>query len=81
MIFWFWTSPAINATPWCSRWRLGWGITLLFLPSHFPDLNLIKARERPPTFWHQGNVGGPWYVVSLRELLILSLCAIRTTLR
>ena len=22
MIFWFWTRPAINATPWCSRWRL-----------------------------------------------------------
>jgi hypothetical protein len=24
MIFWFWTRPAINATPWCSRWRLRW---------------------------------------------------------
>jgi len=24
MIFWFWTRPAINATPWCSRWWLGW---------------------------------------------------------
>jgi len=24
MIFWFWTRPAINATPWCRRWRLSW---------------------------------------------------------
>src|SRR5208337_4338714 len=22
MVFWFWTRPAIIATPWCSRWRL-----------------------------------------------------------
>jgi hypothetical protein len=24
MIFWFWTRPAFNATPWCRRWRLSW---------------------------------------------------------
>src|SRR5208283_2702260 len=26
MVFWFWTRPAINATPWCSRWRLSWAV-------------------------------------------------------
>ena len=39
---WCWTTPAINAMPPSRRWRKQLGITLLFLPSYSPNLNLIE---------------------------------------